>query len=150
MKIKTSFIKQIIKEEIRKALYGDPIKQKVIHLFAKARDGMDDPANKQDFIRELAHSLDIIGVMPNKAIDLLNPEEVDQNFYIRCCEIHNELIKLPDVGGEEKRINAFAHFPRIDHDPNIDQDPEFMRKPKNAEAYDQEDTRKERDNLIQP
>ena len=148
MKIKTSFIKQLIKEEVRKVLYGDPIKQQVIHLFVKARDGMDDPANKQDFIQNLISSLDAIGVIPNKAIDLLDSEEVDQNFYIRCNEIHNEIVKI--TGGEEKRINAFAHFPRIDHDPNIDQDPEFMRKPKNAEAYDQEDTRKERDNLIQP
>jgi len=148
MKIKTSFIKQLIKEEIRKVLYGDPIKQKVIALFVKARDGMDDPTNKQDFIRDLAHSLDAIGVIPNEAIDLLDPEEVDQNFYIRCCEIHNEIVKI--TGGEEKHINAFAHFPRIDHNPDIDQDPEFMRKPKNAEAYDQEDTRKSRKNLIQP
>ena len=148
MKIKTSFIKQLIKEEVRKVLYGDPIKQQVIHLFVKARDEMDDPANKQDFIQNLISSLDAIGVIPNKAIDLLDPEEIDQNFYIRCNEIHNEIVKI--TGGEEKRINAFAHFPRIDHNPNIDQDPEFMRKPKNAEAYDQEDTRKERDNLIQP
>ena len=148
MKIKKSFIKSIIKEEIRKVLYGDPIKQKVIHLFVKARDGMDDPANKQDFIQNLINSLDAIGVIPNKAIHLLNPEEIDQNFYIRCNEIHNEIIKI--TGGKKRNINAFAHFPRIDHDPNIDQDPEFMRKPKNAEAYDQEDTRKSRKNLIQP
>lgn len=148
MKIKTSFIKQLIKEEVRKVLYGDPIKQQVIHLFVKARDGMDDPANKQDFIQNLISSLEAIGVIPNKAIDLLDPEEIDQNFYIRCNEIHNEIVKI--TGGKERNINAFAHFPRIDHDPNIDQDPEFMRKPKNAEAYDQEDTRKERDNLIQP
>ena len=148
MKIKTSFIKQLIKEEVRKVLYGDPIKQEVIHLFVKARDGMDDPANKQDFIQDLIQSLEMIGVTPNKAIDLLDPEEIDQNFYIRCNEIHNEIVKI--TGGKKRNINAFAHFPRIDHNPNIDQDPEFMRKPKNAEAYDQEDTRKERDNLIQP
>ena len=148
MKIKTNFIKRLIKEEVQKILYGDPIKQKVVHLFAKARDAMDDPANKQSFIKELITSLKDLGVIPSKAIDLLDPEQVDQNFYIRCNEIHNEIIKI--TGGEEKNINAFAHFPRIDHDPNIDQDPEFMRKPKNAAAYDQLDTRRDRKNLIQP
>lgn len=149
MKIKTSFIKQLIKEEIRKALYGDPIKQEVIHLFVKARDGMDDPANKQDFIQDLIQSLEMIGVTPNKAIDLLDSEEIDQNFYIRCNEIHNEIVKI--TGGKERNINAFAHFPRIDHDPNIDQDPEFLRKPMNAAVTaGQKDTRKHIKNLIQP
>ena len=146
MKIKKSFLQKLIKEEIRKVLYGDPIKHKVINLFVKARDAMDDPANKTEHIKELINSLESIGVAPNMAIDhLLDSEEIDQNFYIRCAEIHNEIVKI--TGGEEKRINAFAHFPRIDHDPNIDQDPEFMRKPKNAEAYDQLDTRKDRKNL---
>lgn len=148
MKIKTSFIKQLIKEEIRKALYGDPIKQQVIHLFVKARDGMDDPANKQDFIQDLIQSLQMIGVTPNKAIDLLDPEEVDQNFYIRCNEIHNEIVKI--TGGEERNINAFARFPRIDHNPNIDYNRSFMDKPKSDSAYDQLDTRRSRKNLIQP
>ena len=150
MKIKKSFIQKLIKEELRKVLYEEieDKKIKVINLFVKARDAMDDPANKEKFIQDLIYSLNLIPVAPNQAINLINPEEVDQNFYIRCCEIHNEIVEI--TGGEEKHINAFAHFPRIDHDPNIDQDPEFMRKPKNAEAYDQLDTRKDRKNLIQP
>ena len=145
MKIKKIFIQKLIKEEIRKVLYGDPIKQHIIELFVKARDAMDNPANKQDFIEDLISSLDSIGVIPNKAINLLDPEEVDQNFYIRCCEIHNELVKI--TGGEEKRINAFAHFPRIDRSP--EHSPKIL-KPKSLSAFDQLDTRKDRKNLIQP
>lgn len=148
MKIKTRFLKQLIKEEVRKVLYGDPIKQQVIHLFVKARDGMDDPANKQNFIQNLISSLDAIGVIPNKAIDLLDSEEIDQNFYIRCNQIHNEIIKI--TGGKERRIDAFAVFPKIDHNPNIEYNKSFMDKPKSISAYDQEDTRKHMKNLIQP
>jgi len=145
MKIKIKYIKKIIKEEVRKVLYGDPIKQDVIALFIKARDAMDDPANKQLFINELISSLNSIGVIPNQAINLLNPEEIDQNFYIRCCEIHNEIVNI--TGGKEKDINAFGHFPRIDHNP--EKSPKFL-KPKSLSAFDQLDTRKDRKNLIQP
>ena len=149
MKIKAEFLKQLIKEEIRSVLYGDPIKQKVIGLFVKARDAMDDPSNKDYYIQDLIDSLNNIGVVPNEAIDhLLDSEEIDQNFYIRCMQIHNEMIKI--TGGKQKKINAFAHFPRIDHDPDIDQDPEFLRSPQSEEARDQEDTRKHIKNLIQP
>lgn len=149
MKIRKEYIQKLIKEEIRRVLYGDPIKQKVIHLFVKARNGMDDPANKENVIQNLIKSLKDIGVIPNKAIDsLLDSEEIDQNFYIRCVQIHNEIVKL--IGGKEKNINAFAHFPRIDHDPDIDQDPDFLRSPQSIQARDQEDTRKHIKNLIQP
>jgi len=106
MKIKKTFIQKLIKEEVRKVLYGDPIKQKVIHLFVRARDAMDGSTDK-NFIKNLIHSLESIGLIPNKAIDLLDPEEIDQNFYIRCCEIHNEIIKI--IGGEEKQIKAFVY-----------------------------------------
>ena len=144
MKIKKTFIQKLIKEEIRKVLYGDPIKQDVINLFAKARDAMDDPANKTEHTKELINSLESIGVVPNMAIDhLLDSEEIDQNFYIRCAEIHNEIVKI--TGGEEKRINAFAHFPKMDRSP--EHSPKFQ-KPKSLSAFDQLDTRKDRKNLV--
>jgi len=128
MKIKINYIKQIIKEEIQNTLYSDAIKRKVINLFIKGIQLADDPANKENIVQDLIKSFEEIGVNPSLAINMLDPDrEVDQNFYIRCAQLHNEIVKI--IGGEEKNINAFAHFPQIDHNPNIDQDAEFLRSP---------------------
>lgn len=126
MKIKKEFLNQIIKEELRSVLYGDPIKQKVIRLFVIARD--DRKINK------LIYNLNKIGVIPHEAITLLNKDEEDSNFYIRCVEIHNEIVKRTGKG-KEARLDAFAQFPRLDHESERSYDKNFLIPPKSAEAY---------------
>lgn len=139
MIIKKSYIEKLIKEEIQRALYGDDKKRQIIHLFIRANDDKN--------VDNLISGLKNIGVPPYKALDMLSRDEIDSNFYINSCGIHNEIVKKLKMG-KEKGIDAFAHFPQIDHDPNIDQDPAFLRKPKSDAAYDQLDTRKDIKNLV--
>ena len=138
MIIKKSYIEKLIKEEIHKAVYGDDKRRQIIHLFINAiNDGN---------VEKLINGLKNINILPYMALDMLNRNQIDNNFYIKSCQLHNEIVKTLKAG-KEKGIDAFAHFPQIDHNPDIDQDPSFMRKPKSDTAYDQEDTRKHRKNL---
>ncbi len=142
MKISKNYLKQIIKEEIRSVLYNnkdDSLEINIIHAFTDAIHDMNE--------KILIKNLKSFNINPVSAINYLNPEAVDADFYNNACEIHNSMVRL--LGrGEEKRIDAFSHFPEVNHDPNKDPDPNFMRSPKLDRAYDQEDPRDGKKNWV--
>ena len=142
MKINKNYLIQVIKEEIRSLLYQDKdnsLQINIIHAFTNAISDM----NEKDLIKNLKS----INIDPVTAIDQLDPKAVDPDFYNNACEVHNAMVRI--LGrGEEKRIDAFSHFPEINHNPNKDPDPNFMRSPKLDRAYDQEDTRDGKKNWI--
>lgn len=139
MKIRKKFLENIIKEEIRSVLYGEPMKQDVIHIFIKAIR-LQDP-------EYLKFGLNKIGVIPEKAIYMISVEEVDYDFYIHCQEIHNAMVKLLGKGEE---MHVSIHDPLVKSDPERDPDPNFMRVPKTSTARNPLDVRKDTKNLIQP
>ncbi len=142
MKLSKSYLKQIIKEEIRSVLYYDrdeSLEINIIHAFTDAISDMN--------AKFLIKNLKTVNVDPVTAIDYLNPKTVDPDFYNNACEVHNTMVKI--LGrGEEKRMDAFSHFPEVNSNPNKDPDPNFMRSPKLDRAYDQEDTRDGKKNWV--
>lgn len=139
VKIKKSTIKEFV-------IDPEAVEQKIIRLFATAIKEMQRPDGDKKYLEHLISDLQKLNVLPHQALDMIGEDDVDPQFYINACNIHNEIVDRTGYG-EEKGINAFAHFPQADHDPNIDQDPEFLRKPKSDSAYNQLDTRKDRKNL---
>lgn len=106
MKIKAEYLKKIIKEELRSVLYGEPMKQDVIHIFIKAIE-LQDP-------EYLKIQLNKIGVIPQKAIFMLKRDEVDPQFYQNACHMHNEIV--PD--DSKIKIDAFTDFPNANDNQN--------------------------------
>jgi len=130
MKISKEYLKKLIKEEIRSALYDDSIKQDIIACFVRAVNlGHDSFPHKNEPEATLYKQLNNLGVNPLKALQMISREEVDPQFYLNATHMHNAMVRLSGEG-EEMMIDAFADFPKIDSSKNRDPDPGFMRVPK--------------------
>lgn len=126
MIIKKTVLKQIIREELMRLTENEDLKRNVIQAFIKFIGSKDT----NSFVEETNN----LGIEPTDAINMFSSEEVEPTFYGNACEMHNQLVR--DLGkGEEKPINAFAHFPKIGNDPTKEPNSNFMRSPKKINTY---------------
>jgi hypothetical protein len=122
-----------IKIKKNKVKTGSPIRQDVIRVFINAIN-IKDPSVLYD-------DLNSAGIIPVKAIRMLDRESVDPQFYLNACHMHNEMIKLLGYG-EEMKIDAFADFPKADSDEHRTPDKYWMRSPRLPSSTAQLDYRR--------
>jgi hypothetical protein len=108
-------------------------KRKIISLFSKAIESKD--------VKQLIKDLKNVSISPEKALQDLNRDEVDPQFYVNACHMHNEMIKLLG-SGEEMKIDAFADFPKPDSDDHRTPDKDWMRSPRLPSSVAQIDSRR--------
>lgn len=153
MKVNNIFLKQIIQEEIKNVLYEDHIDRNLVHLFVKYRNYLTkNPTDNKQVITNLEK--DIKRIAPNKSgAEILASLEgkIDRQLF----SFISNLLK------RDKRMAAFSdkldnYEMSISPDEQSvykvynkqDPDPGFMRVPKDDEAYDQEDVRKNIKTLV--
>lgn len=153
MKVNNIFLTQIIQEEIKNVLYEDHIERNLVHLFVKYRNYLTkNPTDNKQVILNLQK--DIKRIAPNKSgAEILASLEgkIDRQLF----SFISNLLK------RDKRMTAFSdkldnYEMSISPDEQSvykvynkqDPDPGFMRVPKDDEAYDQEDVRKDIKTLV--
>lgn len=153
MKINKYFLSKIIKEEIKKILYKEEIERELISLFVKYRNHLT---------KNPTHNRAVKSVL-DKKIKLLAPNfsfsdihrmldgKIDRQLM---SFISNALKRDPHMTGFSDKLDSYemSISPEEQNAYQVynkqDPDPGFMRVPKDDEAYDQEDVRKDIKTLI--
>lgn len=142
MKVSKHFLLKIIQEEINN-ISNPSAEQKLISLLVQYRDMLIDSNFEEPKSKALMAKLkkDINNIMPEKnivqAIKSLKGK-VDQQLYTFFLDA------LYKGHGAEFKSARYTNGPILKKDP----DPGFMRVPKSDKAYDQEDTRKGKKNMV--
>jgi len=104
MKVLKKDLKKLIEQEINKQLDVEEQKRKVINAFVHFIESKDSHSFQQE--------LSTAGIDSTSAINFLNPEEVDKDFFLNAVEAHNLAVR--ELGsGEERPVEAFTDFPEF-------------------------------------
>ncbi len=153
MKINKYFLSRIIKEEIKNILYEEDIERDLINIFIAYRNWISkNPTKKSNIIPNIEKKLKRIAPsMSNQ--DILDALEgkIDRQLFSFA---KNILLRDKNVNFATDKLDSYEMSIAPD-EQNIyqvynkqDPDPGFMRVPKDDEAYDQEDVRKDRKTLV--
>jgi len=153
MKINKFFLSKIIKEEIKQVLYEEDIERELISLFISYRNWISkNPTKKNNIIPNIEKKLKKIAPhMSSK--DILDSLEgkIDRQLFSFA---KNVLMRDKNISTQSDKLDNYEMSITPD-EQNVyqvynkqDPDPGFMRVPKDDEAYDQEDVRKDRKTLV--
>jgi len=153
MKINKYFLSQIIKEEIRSVLYEEVDLQKIKSIFIDYRNWISkNPTKKSNILPNI--EIDLKKAAPNMSNEQILAAldgEIDKQLFSFAKTIlmrdKNVLFPSDKLDSYEMSItpdeqNVYQVYNKQDPDPG------FMRVPKDDEAYDQEDVRKDRKTLV--
>ena len=153
MKISKHLLSQIIKEEIKLVLYDEDVVKEIIQIFISYRNWISkNPTKKNNIIPNIEKKLKRIAPhMSSK--DILDSLEgkIDRQLFSFA---KNVLMRDKNISTQSDKLDNYEMSITPD-EQNVyqvynkqDPDPGFMRVPKDDEAYDQEDVRKDRKTLV--
>ena len=154
MKINKNFLSRIIKEEIKKVIYEDnsSLQQDLIKLFVQYRNyiAKNPTKNKNELPKfELKIKQILSGHRPEEIVQMLQGK-IDRQLFSFIKDI---LLRDKNMKTQSDKLDNYEMSITPD-EQNVyqvynkqDPDPGFMRVPKDDEAYDQEDVRKDRKTL---
>jgi hypothetical protein len=153
MKISKHLLSQIIKEEIKLVLYDEDAVKEIIQIFISYRNWISkNPTKKNNIIPNIEKKLKRIAPhMSSK--DILDSLEgkIDRQLFSFA---KNVLMRDKNISTQSDKLDNYEMSITPD-EQNVyqvynkqDPDPGFMRVPKDDEAYDQEDVRKDRKTLV--
>ena len=153
MKINKLFLSKIIKEEIKLVLYDEDVVKEIIQIFISYRNWISkNPTKKNNIIPNIEKKLKRIAPhMSSK--DILDSLEgkIDRQLFSFA---KNVLMRDKNISTQSDKLDNYEMSITPD-EQNVyqvynkqDPDPGFMRVPKDDEAYDQEDVRKDRKTLV--
>jgi len=153
MKINKLFLSKIIKEEIKNILYEDNIEQELISAFIQYRNWIvKNPTKSKDTLPDLEKKLkNIAPSLSNTEILNMLEGKIDRQLF---SFVKNILTRDQNVSNFSDKLDNYEMSISPD-EQNVyqvynkqDPDPGFMRVPKDDEAYDQEDVRKDQKTLV--
>ena len=153
MKISKHLLSQIIKEEIKLVLYDEDAVKEIIQIFISYRNWISkNPTKKNNIIPNIEKKLKRIAPhMSSK--DILDSLEgkIDRQLFSFA---KNVLMRDKNISTQSDKLDNYEMSITPD-EQNVyqvynkqDPDPGFMRVPKDDEAYDQEDVRKDIKTLV--
>jgi|688.fasta_scaffold181384_1 hypothetical protein len=153
MKINKLFLSKIIKEEIKLVLYDEDVVKEIIQIFISYRNWISkNPTKKNNIIPNIEKKLKKIAPhMSSK--DILDSLEgkIDRQLFSFA---KNVLMRDKNISTQSDKLDNYEMSITPD-EQNVyqvynkqDPDPGFMRVPKDDEAYDQEDVRKDIKTLV--
>jgi len=153
MKINKLFLSKIIKEEIKLVLYDEDVVKEIIQIFISYRNWISkNPTKKNNIIPNIEKKLKKIApYMSSK--DILDSLEgkIDRQLFSFA---KNVLMRDKNISTQSDKLDNYEMSITPD-EQNVyqvynkqDPDPGFMRVPKDDEAYDQEDVRKDIKTLV--